>query len=191
MNEITTFTNEVLGCEIRVTDKDNNPWFVAKDVARSLGHSNMTQAIKDARLDADERGSVKLSTLGGEQDVLCISESGLYALVMNSRKKEALDFKRWIRKEVLPAIRKTGKYSATTANGTVVELAKAVLEQNGVIEELKGKERVFGNRTPVGQLSDITGCPKFIPVRGYLRSNRKFKELAVTGKQVALFAPAL
>ncbi len=190
MSEITTFTNNILGCEIRVTDKEGNPWFVAKDICNSLGVSNHKQAVKAATLDSDELGSFKMTSGGQRRDILCVSESGLYALVMNSRKPKALDFKRWIRKEVLPTIRKTGKYSVTPQNTTMVELAKAVLEQNGIIENLKDKEQIFGNRTPVGQLSDITGCPKFIPVRSYLRSNRKYKELAVTERQVALFTPA-
>ena len=64
-----------------------------------------------SRLDSDERGSVKLDTLGGKQDIAAINEYGLYSLVLSSRKPEAKEFKRWITHDVIPAIRKTGSYS--------------------------------------------------------------------------------
>ena len=86
------------------------PWFVAADVCRALEIGDSRTAT--ARLDADEKGAVLIRTLGGEQKVTIISESGLYALVLSSRKPEAKAFKRWITHEVIPAIRKTGGYIA-------------------------------------------------------------------------------
>lgn len=83
--------------------------FVAKDVCDCLEITKHRDAI--SRLDSDERGSVKLDTPGGKQDIAAINEYGLYSLVLSSRKPEAKDFKRWITHDVIPAIRKTGSYS--------------------------------------------------------------------------------
>ena len=90
-------------------DENGNPWFVAKDVCRVLEIEKYRDAV--ARLDEDERGSVLVDTLGGPQDMATISESGLYALVFRSRKAQARAFSKWVRSEVLPALRKTGSYS--------------------------------------------------------------------------------
>lgn len=95
--------------DIRVVTIKGEPWFVAKDVCQVLGISKYRDAL--TRLDKDERGSVKLDTPGGKQGMATISESGLYALVLSSRKPEARPFQRWVTKEVLPSIRKTGSYS--------------------------------------------------------------------------------
>ena len=83
--------------------------FVAKDVCDCLEITKHRDAI--SRLDSDERGSVKLDTPGGKQDIAAINEYGLYSLVLSSRKPEVKDFKRWITHDVIPAIRKTGSYS--------------------------------------------------------------------------------
>ncbi len=92
--------------EIRVIeDQDGTTWWVAKDVCDSLGIKNPTQAIEF--LDDDERS---MFNIGRQGDVNIISESGLYGLIGKSRKEEAKQFQRWVRKDVLPSIRKTGKY---------------------------------------------------------------------------------
>ena len=81
------------------------------DVAKALGLGNSSQAI--AKLDDDEKSGVIISDPHGREQVTrFISESGLYALVLSSRKPEAKAFKRWITHEVIPAIRKTGGYIA-------------------------------------------------------------------------------
>lgn len=90
---------------------EGEPWFVAADVCRALGLGNSSQAI--AKLDDDEKSGVIISDPHGREQVTrFISESGLYALVLSSRKPEAKAFKRWITHEVIPAIRKTGGYIA-------------------------------------------------------------------------------
>lgn len=90
---------------------EGEPWFVAADVCRVLGLGNSSQAI--AKLDDDEKSGVIISDPHGREQVTrFISESGLYALVLSSRKPEAKAFKRWITHEVIPSIRKTGGYIA-------------------------------------------------------------------------------
>ena len=89
-------------------EKDGEPWFVAKDVCDCLEVGNSRDAV--ATLDEDEKGVATIDTLGGAQEMATISESGLYSLILRSRKPEAKTFKRWIVREVLPSIRKTGSY---------------------------------------------------------------------------------
>lgn len=85
---------------------------MAKDVAEVLGISE-TNTITE-RLDTDEWGKTRLiDTMGREQETFIISESGLYAAISRSNKPEAKAFQRWVRKDVLPSIRKTGSYSVT------------------------------------------------------------------------------
>lgn len=96
----------------RILDKDGEPWFVLPDVCRELGLGNPTQAA--SRLDDDEVGIDNIATAGGPQNVVTISESGLYSLILTSRKEGAKRFKKWVTAEVLPSIRKTGRYGAAT-----------------------------------------------------------------------------
>lgn len=96
------------GKQVRTVVVNDEPWFVARDVCEVL-EIDHTQT---RRLDDDEKGLCLTQTLGGEQELLCITESGLYSLVLGSRKPEAKQFKRWVTHEILPAIRKTGTYSA-------------------------------------------------------------------------------
>lgn len=107
MNNLQIFNNEQFG-QVRVAMKNNEPWFVAKDVCNILDISKYRDAV--SRLDEDERGSVVLDTPGGKQNINAVNEPGLYNLIFGSRKPEAKQFKRWVTHEVLPEIRKTGAY---------------------------------------------------------------------------------
>ena len=109
MNELTVFNNEEFG-EIRTMTIEGEPWFVAADVCRALDLSNPT--IATSRLDEDERAKFNL---GRQGDGTIINESGLYSLVLGSRKPEAKAFKRWITHDIIPTIRKTGGYVNDTA----------------------------------------------------------------------------
>lgn len=92
--------------DVRVVMKDGEPWWVAKDVCDILSIKNATQAVEP--LDADERS---MFCIGRQGEVNIINESGLYALILRSNKKEAKRFRKWVTSEVLPSIRKTGAYS--------------------------------------------------------------------------------
>lgn len=147
MTDLQIFNNDRFG-QVRIVPVDGELMFVAKDVCDCLEITKHRDAI--SRLDSDERGSVKLDTPGGKQDVAAINEYGLYNLVLSSRKPEAKEFKRWITHDVIPAIRKTGSYSiaipkslpeALRAYANEVELHNAtkaiVAQQEQQIAEFK------------------------------------------------------
>ena len=91
-----------------MVDQSGEPWFVAKDVCDILELTNPSKAVLG--LDEDEKGVTKGYTLGGEQDLIIINESGLYNLIFRSNKPQAKVFRKWVTSEVLPAIRKQGHY---------------------------------------------------------------------------------
>lgn len=95
--------------KIRVIMRLGDPWFVAKDACDCLDLGNVSQTC--SRLDDDERGIISIDTPSGKQEMLIVSEPGLYSLIGSSKKQEAKAFKRWVNHEVLPSIRKTGSYS--------------------------------------------------------------------------------
>ena len=118
---------------------NGDTWFVAADVCRVLELSNPTEALK--ALDEDEKMTLRNSEghsgqRGGAQSYNVISESGLYSLVFRSNKPEAREFSKWVRSEVLPAIRKTGSYSLKGENPAlplgVIEGARAIFETAGI-----------------------------------------------------------
>lgn len=111
--EVQLFSNEEFGI-IRTIVIDGNPWFVAKDVCNVLEVKNVSDAVN--RLEPFERNTIVLNEGIGNPNKAIISESGFYALVLSSRKPIAKPFRIWVTSEVLPAIRKTGKYIASSSN---------------------------------------------------------------------------
>ena len=106
--QIQIFTSEVFG-KIRTCQVNNQIMFVGKDVATALGYSNVRDALSK-HVDSEDKGVAKCDTLGGAQKITLINESGLYSLILSSKLPQAKAFKRWVTSEVLPTIRKTGKY---------------------------------------------------------------------------------
>ncbi|MDC6408893.1 MAG: Bro-N domain-containing protein [Xylella fastidiosa subsp. multiplex] len=129
---------------VRVVMRDGNPWFVATDVCTALGYRNPSKAIAD-HLDDDERSNEQLDRSRMGSKAVIISESGLYALILRSRKPEARKFAKWVTSEVLPSIRKTGSYSTT---GTMVndDVLYAIWILCGQFKSLH--ETVFTNKVP-------------------------------------------
>lgn len=133
MNEIKLFENPEFG-EVRVVEKDGDPWFVAADICRALDLQNTAMAM--SRLDDDEKGVSLTDTPGGTQTLSLVNEPGLYSLVLGSRKPEAKAFKRWITHEVIPSIRKTGGYIQGQEQMSDEEIiANAVKVANRILEE--------------------------------------------------------
>ena len=97
--------------DIRFVGTAENPEWIADDVCKSLDLDNTSKALET--LDPDEKGITFSDTLGGEQGMLTVTESGLYRLIFKSRKPAAKRMKKWVFSVVLPSIRKTGSYSIT------------------------------------------------------------------------------
>lgn len=112
---LKTFTDPNTFDNVRVFGTIEKPLFMAKDVAKILNYKNTTEAIRN---HVDEEDKVLFSDCGGRSETLLplqsttmlINESGLYSLILRSRKPEAKQFKRWITSEVLPSLRKEGNY---------------------------------------------------------------------------------
>ena len=125
--------------KIRVIMRCAEPWFVAKDACDCLEIVNASQACQT--LDEDEKGIYKVYTLGGSQDMMLISESGLYTLVMRSNKPEAKVFRKWVTSEVLPSIRKTGGYSV--AQPTIFDYARALIAEKERSDALEAQNKAL------------------------------------------------
>jgi prophage antirepressor-like protein len=151
-SEMKLFQNDNFGT-IRTVILDGEPWFVAKDVCDILGTTNPTMAMDG--LEPFERTKFNL---GRQGEANIINESGFYTLVLRSRKPIAKPFRIWVTSEVLPAIRKTGKYIAPSKNKVESMLSdmncnmKIVYAQINNIEEMLGEqnfmlEKVVDNMT--------------------------------------------
>ncbi len=114
---------DLQGHEVRVITVDGEPWWVAADVAAVLQIARVHSAVRG--LDEDEKGTHTMRTPGGDQQLSIISESGLYSLILRSRKPDAKRFRRWVTHEVLPIIRRTGRYAVEdhTASAIPAETA--------------------------------------------------------------------
>lgn len=110
MNNLQIFNSPDFG-QIRTIQQNGEPWFVGKDVADILGYSNTPKAIRD-HVDDEDKLTERIVLSGQNREVAIINESGLYSLILSSKMPKAKEFKRWVTSEVIPAIRKTGKYEA-------------------------------------------------------------------------------
>ncbi len=163
MTDIKIFEREEFG-SVRVVMRDDEPWFVAKDVCSCLELDNVSEAING--LDEDEK--ITLSNPDGNPragiplSFNIISEAGMYSLVLRSRKPEAKDFKRWVTHEVLPSIRKTGSYSmapqtypeALRALAAEVELREAEKQQRLLAEHQR--DEAIRTKAQIGSRREAT-----------------------------------
>ena len=144
-NKVKVFENEQFG-QIRVELINNEPWFVGKDVADALGYSDTAQAVRD-HVEDEDKGVVEMTTPGGVQKMVSINESGFYSLVLSSRISTAKMFKRWVTSEVLPSIRKTGGYIATSDDMTDEEImARALMVAQTTIEKRNERTNQLENK---------------------------------------------
>lgn len=140
---------EYSGRQVRVIDRDGDPWFIAKDACDVLGLDNVGQAL--AGLDDDERGFITIADgTPGNPNRAIVSEPGLYSLILRSRKPEARAFKRWVTHEVIPSIRKTGSFAVPESREQL--LARAVIEAQAAIAEQTETIRIL---TPKANYVDV------------------------------------
>ena len=174
--------------EVRALTIKGDPWFVARDVCAVLGLDHVTNAL--AGLDDDEKGCRKVTTPGGPQEMIIISESGLYTLIIRSNKPQAKPFRKWVTAEVLPSIRRTGGYISAQPDETPEQImAKAVLiaqdtisRQQAQIEEYRPKA-LFADAVSASHTSILVGeLAKLLRQNGVeIGQNRLFAELREDG----------
>ena len=194
MNDLQIFENKDFG-KVRTVTLNGAPCFVAADVCRALDIANSRDAVN--RLDDDEKNTVVLTDGNrGNPNVTVVTESGLYSLVLGSRKPEAKQFKRWITHEVIPTIRKTGGYVNNdelfvrtylpNADDTTKALFRSTLEtirtQNAKLEEYKPKA-IFADAVSASKTSILVGeLAKILQQNGVaIGQNRLFAWLRNNG----------
>lgn len=180
------------GEQIRSLGSPEFPEFVAADVLAVLDLNRSSLSA----LDDDERGVHTVDTPGGQQSVTTITEPGLYSLVLRSRKAEAKAFKRWITREVIPAIRKTGSYSTpkTLEERTlelVGELHSKVQEQHAELVEIRplaSQARTFNDRKGnVGRQDFARDIIAWGVGNGYTNLRQKHVFEFMSGRKLDLF----
>ena len=151
MNNLKIFDNPEFG-QVRTMMIGGEPWFVGKDVAEALGYGegkSLANAVAN-HVDEMDKGVTDLMTPGGTQKVIIINESGMYSLIFGSKLPNAKKFKRWVTSEVLPAIRKTGTYTAPrTTTEWIRLLADGNVELANRIEGVENKVESLENDMPL------------------------------------------
>lgn len=142
MKKFEIFNNDKLG-KVRIVTINNEPWFVLRDVCAIVGLNNVT-SVKQ-RLQGDGVDSTDLiDSMGRKQNATIINESNLYLCILRSDKEEAKEFADWITKEVIPSIRKTGKYDINKPK----QLTLPAVKEHKIIKK-------YYNKTPVMSMLDL------------------------------------
>ena len=161
MNEVQVFDNTEFG-NVRALTIDGEPWFVGKDVAEALGYVETAKAVRE-HVDTEDKGVSEIDTPGGIQKMVTVNESGMYALIFGSKLESAKRFKHWVTHDVLPSLRKTGRYSVnqesdidTIING-LVAASRVIRQKDDEMRLLKSnkspKEEIY-----VCDMADRLNC---------------------------------
>lgn len=183
MNELMILQHEDFG-RIRAEVKNGEPWFVAKDVCTVLGISKHRDAV--ARLDVDERASITTDTPGGKQQLTAVNESGIYALIFQSRKPEAKKFRKWVTSEVLPSIRRTGGYAINSKPKATRQYIKRGEKTNAEILQLLwliGEFLLPGDQNAIALELGVSRQTVNRVLNGHQRSNRVLTALYNRAKE--------
>lgn len=177
------------GNAVRTLERDGNPWFVLADVCRVLEIGNARDAA--SRLDDDEKDGVGIAdAIGREQITTIINESGLYSIVLTSRKPAAKRFKKWVTGTVLPIIRKDGAYvmneeKASAPDATLTDL-DALRDQIETLLQRKAailEERLAAAEAQVAKLAPEAGAfTNFLGTEGKLTLRDAAKQLGLGPK---------
>lgn len=152
MDQVINFEFESKAIRVVTDETTGEPMWVAQDICEILEYKEVSKTV--AKLDDDEKGTKKILTLGGEQEMMCITESGLYALIIRSNKPEAKPFKRWVTHEVLPSIRKTGQYSVSNENVDIPKILQLSDSQLSYLLDKVSSELTYAIET-IEVLSDV------------------------------------
>lgn len=173
-NEVQVFNFEQMN--VRTVIIDGEPWFVGKDVAVALGYSNTKDALNRHVDDEDKQGS-RFTTSGQSREMTVINESGVYSLIFGSKLPSAKQFKRWVKTEVLPSIRKTGGYQVQTMTEMEIVAASAnkLVQQEKQIAQIE--ERQTSTESDLAELKNQMGLPSSMRRRFTKARNKRVAEV--------------
>lgn len=147
---------------VRTLGTSENPLFVAIDVARALGYSQPAKSVND-RVDPEDLIKAEVETNGGTQLVNCVNESGLYALIFGSKLESAKRFKKWVTSEVLPAIRRTGRYECPVVASQTIDAAQQLAIRRAVAARAKNVSVHY--QTIYNALYDAFQVPRYTELK--------------------------
>ena len=188
-NHSQKFHSDLFGDLTVLTHADGNLWFIGKEVAEKLGYEKPAKMYD--RIDEEDKQTLKraelqngalLDSLGFEGNVhsiILINESGLYVAVLGSKKPEAKEFKRWVTKDILPSIRKTGGYgqSTPTLPTNYKEALLALVQKVDETERLTAEnEHLNKTKMQISSKREATAMGKLA------RANDKIKQLEMVTK---------
>lgn len=154
------------GTEVRTMTQNGEPWFVLTDVCKVLGIGNVTDT--KARLDQLDFDTIEVQNSRGQmRQTVCVNESGLYDVILDSRKSEAKEFRRWITSEVIPSIRKHGAYLTSEKieevllnPDTIIQIAQNLKEEKQARLEAEAKLELEAEARRVAQEEVEANKPK-------------------------------
>ena len=185
--QVETFTSAEFGSIRAFNGEDGEPWFVASDIAKTLGYRDAEKMTR--RLDDDEKGTRSVGTPGGVQQMTVITEAGLYAAILGSKIEGAQRFKRWVTHEVLPSIRKHGGYMAGQEAMSPEQMLAAsmrwlesrIKEQEAQLEAQKPKVLFADARLREDGYLGKTGQNRNVPLQRWVEQGLfRIKETAIT-----------
>jgi len=157
--------------------KDGSIWFSGKDICEVLGYKNDRDALKK-HVPPNHKGVAKRDTLGGSQEITIIDESGLYRLILRSQMPQAEPFMNWVTEEVIPSIRKTGKYES----GVVCDKKTEKKEVTKMLRELRANLTVSDERIIERKLGIKSGSVYSV-LNGYRQDVTILEECLVRAKR--------
>lgn len=196
MNELKIFENEAFG-KVRVIEKNNEPWFVGKDVAELLGYSNTRDALSKHVKDYHKNTvTIRDGITRGNPNQVIIDEAGLYSLVLRSKLPAAEAFQEWVVAEVIPSIRKTGSYSVNQD----IKAREVEARLNNSRARIASEFRKIAEKTDIPEYKHIcqqkaaevlSGVP-LLPMQAInentLSADEVGKELGISGNMVGRIA---
>ena len=126
--------------QIRTCTVKGETYFVGKDVADALGYGNSRDALRK-HVDEEDKQASRFATGDQQYNMTVINESGLYSLILSSKLESARRFKRWVTSEVLPAIRKNGRYELESKAKELQQQNRVLESKNILLEEITAQQK--------------------------------------------------